>query len=133
MLETNGITPKLSGHICEALLCQQYWYRGKLANELDVLFIKADGRCHQLYFENGVVFWRSQAETPKPYVAQLGDEFDYPLVDLAAKYKLNGQLITDLAVEPMPQGAKVTIAFENGARLVIYHQENQTSVRYAPA
>jgi hypothetical protein len=133
MLQVDGIQPKLYGHICEALICQQYWYQGKLADEVDVLFVQADGRCHQLYFDNGTVFWRYQQDVPKPFDPQPGDVFAYPLIDLGEKYRLKGQLITGLDVEPVPAGAKVSITFETGAVLVIYHQDNRSSLRYRPA
>jgi hypothetical protein len=129
MLETNGVQPKLEGHVCEELVCQQYWYNGKIANEVDVLFIKADGRCCQLYFENGVVFWRNQQELPQPVEQKPGDTFAYPLIDIGEKYQLKNRLITVLNLEPMPQGAKVTFEFENGGILVIYHQENRSEIR----
>ena len=62
MLEINGIPPKLTGYECEEMICQQYWYLGKLENEMDVLFLRANGKWHQLYFESGVIFWRIQNE-----------------------------------------------------------------------
>lgn len=129
MLEIDGIQPKLEGHVCDALICQQYWYNGKMANQVDVLFVKADGRNHQLYFDNGVVFWRNQLEMPKPAASKTGDAFSYPLVDLGEQYQLQNRLITGLSVEPLPQGAKVTIEFENDGVLVIYHQENHAEIR----
>jgi len=131
MLEANGIQPKLEGHVCEELICQQYWYNGKMANEVDVLYIKADSRSYQLYFENGVVFWRSQQEklVPVQPQPQPGDTFAYPLIDIGDKYQLKNRLITGLTVEPLPQGAKVTFEFEKGGVLVIYHRENRTEIR----
>jgi hypothetical protein len=129
MLQIDGIQPKLEGHICEVLICQQYWYNGKLDDEVDVLLIKADGRCHQLYFENGVVFWRAPQELPQAFEQKPGDRFAYPLVNLGEKYQLNDRLITGLSVEPLPEGAKVVIEFENGGELVIYHQNNRSEIR----
>lgn len=129
MLEINGIQPRLEGHVCDELICQQYWYNGKMADEVDVLFVKADGRSHQLYFDNGVVFWRNQQENPKKVKQQPGDAFSYPLVNIGEKYQLQNRLITALNVEPLPQGAKVTLEFENGGILVIYHQENRSEIR----
>jgi hypothetical protein len=131
MLQVDGIQPKLEGHVCEALICQQYWCDGKLSDEVDVLFIKADGRCHQLYFENGSVFWRTQPEVPTPFEHKPDDKFEYPFVDLGEKYHLNNRLITGLGVEPLPGGAKVSIEFENEGEIILYHQENHTEIRLA--
>ena len=66
MLEIDGIPPKLTGQLCEELFCQQYWYQGKLAQEVDALFLKVNGHWHQLYFDAGIVFWRLQQEAPVP-------------------------------------------------------------------
>ena len=129
MLQINGIQPKLEGHICDALICQQYRYNGKLVDELDVLFIQADGRCHQLYFENGVVFWRTPQEIPQPYEQKPGDKFAYPFIDLGEKHGLTHRLITAINVEPLPEGAKVSLQFEKGGELVIYHQNNRSEIR----
>lgn len=129
MIKVDGIQPKLDGHNCEALICQQYWYNGKLSDEVDVLFIKADGRCHQLYFENGIVFWRIQQEMPRPFDHKNGDKFAYPFVDLGEKYQLQNRLITGLSVQPLPEGVTVSIEFENGGELILYHQDNRTQIR----
>ena len=129
MLQIDGIQPKLDGHVCEALICQQYWCDGKLADEVDVLFIKADDRAYQLYFENGVVFWRNQQEMPQPVEQKADDKFAYPLIDLGDKYHLLNRLITEVSVEPLPDGARVHIEFENGGELIIYHQDNRTQIR----
>jgi len=129
MLQIDGIQPKLDGHVCEALVCQQYWCDGKLQDEVDVLFIKADGRAYQLYFESGIVFWRNQQEVPHSFEHKHGDKFSYPLIDLGDKYHLNNRLITSLDVEPLPDGARVGIEFENGGELIIYHQDNRTEIR----
>ena len=59
MLEINGIPPKLTNQECEELICQQYWYLGKLAQEVDALSLKVNGRWHQLYFEAEKVKWIS--------------------------------------------------------------------------
>ena len=129
MLQIDGIQPKLEDHVCETLICQQYWYEGKLQDEVDVLFIQANSRCHQLYFDNGVVFWRSQRELPQPAQPDPGNKFAYPLIDLGEKYRLNGRLITALLVEPWPDGARVAMEFENGGELILYHQDNRTEIR----
>lgn len=130
MLKIDGIQPKLDGHICDELICQQYLYKGKLQNEVDVLSIKADGRWHQLYFEEGTVFWRTITEEPQPFEPKPGDVFEYPFVDIGEQYQLKNKLITDLIVEAFPDGAKVSIEFEQSRVLTIYHQDNRNDIRF---
>jgi hypothetical protein len=130
MLKTDGIPPKLKGHECEALLCQQYWRDGKLEQPLDILFIKSHDRWTQLYFENETVYWRLQPESPEPHIEKEGDPFRYPLVDLGIQYGLNGQLIEDYNVEPVVGGAKVRFEFEKGNLLVCSCVEGRTRIQH---
>jgi len=46
MLKIDGIPPRLTNQVCEELLCQQYFYRGQLQQEVDVLQLKVNGRWH---------------------------------------------------------------------------------------
>lgn len=130
MLEINGIPPKLSGQECEELICQQYWYLDKLENEVDILFLKVNGRWHQLYFENSVIFWRMQDEAPATFDARPQDPFKYPHLDLGTEYGFKGQLINDYSCEQMVDGARVVIEFEGSKRLIITNCENKTVLRY---
>ena len=133
MIHTNGIPPKLSGRECEELICQQYWQEGKLAKELDVLFIKSHGRWHQLYFEDDTVYWRSQDEAPVPSESKENDPFQYPLLDLGDQYALKGEVITDCVTAPMVQGAKVSFHFERGDRVICSCVDSETRIQHIKA
>ena len=130
MLETNGIPPRLNNQECEELLCQQYCYRGKLEQEVDVLLLKVNGRWHQLYFEEGIVFWRLQAEEPKAVEAQSNDPITYPLIDVAEEHGLKQAVISECITEPMLGGVRVSFVFEDKGTLIIVHKNNQTSLRF---
>jgi hypothetical protein len=132
MLEINGIPPKLSGQECEELICQQYWYLGKLENEVDILFLKVNGKWHQLYFENSVIFWRMQNEAPATFEARPEDPFKYPHVDLGVASGLRGRFIEDYACEQLVDGARVIIEFEGGDKLVITNCDNKTTLHHLP-
>ena len=132
MLEINGIPPKLSGYECEDMICQQYWYLGKLENEVDILFLKVNGKWHQLYFENGVIFWRIQNEAPTAFNEQQEDTFKYPLIDLGSQYGVKGCLIKDYTSEQLLNGARVQIEFEGDEVVTITNRENKTTIRYFP-
>src|SRR5210317_1276558 len=119
MLEINGIPPLLTNQLCEELVCQQYWYQGKLAQEVDVLLLKVNGRWHQLYFDEGIVFWRLQQQAPVPVEQQAGDPFAYPLIDIGEKFAIQGAVITDCTTEPLVEGARVTLVFEDKGSLIV--------------
>ena len=130
MLEIDGIPPKLSNQVCEALICQQYWYQGKLEQEVDALFIKVNEHWHRLYFDAGIVFWRIQEDAPKPVESQATDPFVYPLIDVSEKFDIKNCIITDYATEPMLEGVQVSIVFENKGSLIITHSDNKTALRF---
>lgn len=130
MLKINGTPPLLTNQLCEALLCQQYWYQGKLAQEVDVLLLKVNGHWHQLYFDEGIVFWRLQQEAPVPTEQQEGNPFAYPLIDIGEKFAIVDEVITDCITEPLIDGAQVTIVFEDKGSLIITHSENRTRLQF---
>src|SRR5262249_336843 len=60
MLAFHDWIPEIAGGVCTALLAQQYWYRGKLVAEANVLFLKLQDRIwHRFFIDGGVVFWRT--------------------------------------------------------------------------
>jgi len=130
MLETDGIPPRLTNQECEELLCQQYYNQGQLQQEVDVLLLKVNKRWHQLYFENGVVFWRLQDEEPRAVETQPGDPFNYPLIDIGEKYSLKQSVINDCVTESLLNGARVSFVFEDKGTLIISHNDNKTSLRF---
>jgi len=130
MLEINGIQPRLTNQLCEELLCQQYWYQGKLAQEVDVLSLKVNGRWHQLYFDTGIVFWRIQQEAPVPVEQQLGAPFDYPLLNIGEQFGIKDCIISECLTEPLVEGARVTLVFEDKGSLLITHSDNKTRLQF---
>lgn len=130
MLEIDGIPPRLTNQVCEELFCQQYRYRGKVQQEIDVLLLKINGRWHQLYFDEGIVFWRIQADEPRTVETQPGDPFSYPLIDLGQKYRLKQAVISDCITEPLLDGARLSFIFEHKGTLIASHCNNMTALRF---
>jgi len=130
MLDINGIPPRLNNQICEALICQQYWYQHKLVQEVDALFIKVNGRWHELYFDNGIVFWRDMPKAPTAFVHQQDDPFEYRLVDIGQQYGVNDCVIRDCAPEPLVDGVRVTLVFEKQGSVLVTHSENRTALLF---
>jgi hypothetical protein len=130
MLKIDGIPPRLTNQLCEELLCQQYWYQGKLVQEVDVLLLKVNGRWHQLYFDEGIVFWRIQQEAPVPVEQQVGDPFAYPLINIGEKFAIKDGIFIDYITEPLVEGARVTLVFEDKGSLLITHSDNKTRLQF---
>ena len=130
MLEIDGQPPRLINQLCEELICQQYWYQGKLAQEVDTLFLKVNERWHQLYFDAGIVFWRIQQQAPVPVEQPAGSPFAYPLINISEQFAIKGCIITDCITEPLVEGARVTLVFEGKGTLFITHSDNRTRLQF---
>lgn len=130
MLEINGIPPRLNNQVCEAVICQQYWYQHKLAQQVDALFIKVNGRWHELYFDSDIAFWRSMSEAPAGFAHQPDDPFEYRLTDVGREYGINDSIIIDSVAEPMLEGGRVRLIFQHKGDLIITHSENKTALHF---
>jgi len=130
MLQIDGIPPRLANQRCEELLCQQYWQQGKLVQEVDTMLLKVNGRWHQLYFDEGIVFWRIVQTAPVPVTPKPGDPFVYPLIDIGEKYAVKDAFIADYLTEPLVEGARVTLIFADQGALIITHSDNRTRLQF---
>lgn len=130
MLETDGVPPKLAGQECEEIICQQCWLHDQILQEVDVLFIKVNGKWNQLYFENGTIFWRLQDQEPTAYKPQEGDLFRYPFIDLGHEYGISNHLISDCLSEQIPAGVRVTLVFESVGQLQLSSSENKSRLKF---
>lgn len=116
-LSVNGDPPPLDGKRCDAILCQQFWEDGHLVESANVVFLCFEGRWHRLYFDYAIVFWRAADGGPEPFKPpETGSAF--PLVDIAEQRGLRGARLLCYRMESLDDGAQVTFAFENGARIV---------------
>jgi hypothetical protein len=85
MLSFHVPIPDVAHQLCRALLAQEYWYRGQLVSNANVLFLRLNEVLwHRFFIDAGVVFWRT-VETPDP---PAGDDDDtYPQTDVAAAHR----------------------------------------------
>jgi hypothetical protein len=65
--EVHGQPPALAGAVCEELRCQQYWHRGELVDEFNVIYLLACDVWHRLVLDCGVIFWRVSTDAPAPF------------------------------------------------------------------
>jgi hypothetical protein len=52
-LSVNGEWPDLKTKIIEKLIAQEYWYKGKLDEAANVIWLKISGKWFRLYFDYG--------------------------------------------------------------------------------
>ena len=133
MLEVVGSPPNLPGRTCEALLCQQYWYRGELAEAANVLYLKVDGLLWQRFlFDSGILFWR-EVDAPDAIATSPTDEYHYPIADIGARFGLPGQRISGMSAHDDGRRAELHLTFGSGSRLTLWNQNDLSHVAFHPA
>jgi hypothetical protein len=126
--DITGEPPQLSGHICTALICEQFWHHGKLVSIANVIYIQADQNWHRLVLDAGAIHWRNQPAPPEPWEVP-EENWSYPHFDLAQKEGLVGLLFSGYTMRASASGCTVEFSFANGRRLIF--EDVQDEVRYA--
>jgi hypothetical protein len=123
-----GEQPDLAGTRCEALLVERHFFDGELLDEANVIWLKTRSTWHRLYFEPGVVFWRTATEPPHAY--EMPDiKSVVRLSDLGSRFGLEGDLVTKLEVNASDGALEVVIRFEVGRAIAFHNQNDRTTYR----
>jgi hypothetical protein len=127
--ETIGKEPRhLIGTQCKAILLQQYWYKGELAETANVAYLMLGDEWISLSIDAGVIFWRERPGPPEEISKELsGDDFSYPIVDIGAPCGLVGRVLTNITSKPIQGGSQVALFFQGGSELVFNNIEDNTS------
>ena len=126
-LDIVGIPPQIIGKRCQALLCQQYWYRGKFTEAALNIFLRFDNEWHRLFLYFDTIFWRPQEEEPQSWdIPEEG--FEYPIVNLGKFLQVEGTTLSDLISESTEAaiGARVTFSFDNGCVVIFENKDDRT-------
>lgn len=103
--------------MCRALVAQEYWHRGQLVSNANVLFLRLeDGTWHRFFVDAGVVFWKT-VEAPEPPDEDVGDR--YPLTDIAGRYGLTGERLSSISTADLPGGGELRLTFESGKVIIL--------------
>ncbi|WP_171450902.1 hypothetical protein [Pseudomonas aeruginosa] len=115
----NGEQPALRGQVCQSLLIQEWWWEGRPADPVNVVYLQFEQRWYRLYFEGETVFWRS-GEAPRPCENDEGPG-EYRLHDLGRQRGLIGVRL--LALEFVLNGPTLDSHFDfaDGQRLSFRH------------
>jgi hypothetical protein len=130
MPEIVGTIPDLIGSACEALVVQEYWYRGELHDEAIVLFLKpADRPWQRVFFDSGILFWK-EVDSPDAYETTTADEYHYPQIDLTARHDLAGKEIQRVLHHDEQDSTRLEIEFRGGVRVVLQnHRDDRNSLQ----
>jgi hypothetical protein len=126
MLVLYSALPDVRGRVCEALLVQAYYYRGRLVSDASALFLRIrDGGWYRVVVEAGVVFCQRVDEPDSP------GEFDrhhYAYRDLAAIHGYAGRRCLGITTVDLPSGGEVRVRFDGAPTVVFRAVEGESRV-----
>jgi hypothetical protein len=126
MVEVDGTPPELSGHICEAVLVEESWYRGERVLDVAAVHLKLrDGPWHRVFFDGGVLFWRPGRPPLEGRQPASVEDFHARLVDVGTPHGLPGRRFTHVQVEDHGETAELVLHFDSGTRLVLWHHAGE--------
>jgi len=112
-VDINGVEPAIVGDICEALVAVEYIHDGKLVEAANVVFLRFSNQWHRLYFDFGIVFWRTDPVGPKAFVAPEIDS-EFRVVDLGERLNFRGRRLLEVTYAPLPNdGSAVGLRFDD--------------------
>jgi hypothetical protein len=114
----------LEGQACEALLCQQYWFEGELDDPCNVVFIKTAGIWSRLYFDHGIVFWRTAKRPPAPFSDSASA---FRIIDYGKDLEVIGVRIEKVRIARANSESAVSLFFANGAFIEFFGADNDSS------
>jgi len=123
-LEVNGDPPGLGGQTCDALLVREYWYEGDFSEPANVIYLSFAGKWHRLYFDCGIIFWRTQDEAPRQW--DESEEYAWPLVDLSESHQLEGKVLDGYEMEVIRGGSQVIFHFADGKHVTFRNVADRT-------
>lgn len=117
MLEFHAPIPDIAHQVCRALIAQEYWYRGELVSDGNVLFLRLeDGVWHRFSIDAGVLFWKT-VEAPDP--PEEDRDHRYPHKDIAKLHGLTGKRLSTVSAADLPGGGELHLGFEGGNAVVL--------------
>lgn len=126
-LEVNGQPPTLDHVRCDALVCEQYWYQGRLECSANVIYLQVGPTWHRLTFGCGIVFWRTQYDPPASYVMpEL--EAETKLDDIGSRLGLAGRVLDSYEASAIPGGSQVQLQFEGGRQIAFKNVDDTTTI-----
>jgi hypothetical protein len=125
-LDVNGPPPSLAGEACQALLLQQFVHAGVVSEPANVIHLKFAGRWHRLYFDHGIIFWRTSEADPEPW-ADTSEEWQNPLYNLGSDAGVLGKKLDQYLMTAIPGGSSVEFFFAHGTRIIFRDLDDHTT------
>lgn len=113
LLDINGTEPPIVGHQCQGLVAIEYSYAGNIVEPANVIFLKFEDLWYRLYFDCGIIFWRSDTTGPKGFVAKEISAVYRP-INLADSFEIRNRSLMQISYEAIPGGCAVRLEFDGG-------------------
>ena len=128
-LEVNGEQPRIEGQHCEELLALEFWHAGELQESANQLYLKFAGQWHRLYFDYGIVFWRSNQEAPVDYYAE-EIQSEFKLRDIGSCHSVRGTTLEEIRTAAVPGGSRVELRFQGGKSVAVACIDDRSEVAW---
>jgi hypothetical protein len=125
-VEVIGMPPSLAQQVCDEVLCEQYWHGGELVAPANVCHFRFGDTWHRLTFDHGIIFWRQQAERPKPYTMPELDG-ETRIDNVGERLELTGRRLVSYTARAVVGGSEVAFSFEGGRTFTLRNVFDRTS------
>ena len=126
-LEIQGQPPALDLVEIDALICEQYWYRGELNVPANVVHIRVGPTWHRLCFDCGIIFWRTSSGAPVPYAMPELDA-EVRLDDIGSRLGVAGEVIETYEASAIEGGSQVAFLFAGDRQIVFKNIDDLTTI-----
>jgi hypothetical protein len=124
-LDINGDQPRLEGLVCEEVQAVQFWHAGQLEEPVNVAHLKFDESWFRLYFDHGIIFWRSgdgpQEDFDAPEIQAV-----YRLDDIGRRHDLIGLTLSAVDSHPTQRGSQVVLTFQGGRTVTFFDEDDRS-------
>jgi hypothetical protein len=130
-IDIDGVEPAIVGDTLQALLVLSYTYKGELVEPANAVFLRFSNQWHRLYFDDGIICWRRDAQGPRRFEAPEINAV-YDVVDIAGQYHLKGHPLAQLSYQVRPNGdSAIHMRFAHGPALTFESISDVASYRCA--
>jgi len=124
----NGQPPDIVGQLCNGLVVQSFYDGASLTDQANVVFFRFGDTWHRIYFEAGIVFWRTGEAPENPVNSTISHGL--LLNNLSEMTSVVGHHLARVAYSATPRGdVSVECLFESGAGLSLTYDTSTDSTR----
>lgn len=124
-VEVFGCWPKLINESVEALVLQEFWYKGTLEDDAMVCWLKVSQQWYRIYFDLGSAYC-VESDTPPTVDLSVDDQCDCQFNDVSNIIGLKSTLVRHACLEERLNSLGFIMEFTNGVRFELSHNRSRT-------